>query len=334
MTRLAATVRALLPWRHAAVPAGALLGAVVIAAVLGVAIGAATDRDALAPLAAAAAALGAGATWLDMLAKCGVLMLTGLSVALASRAGLFNFGAEGQLMAGMLAAAGLAGVPIGPAILAVPAALVAGTLAGALLMAVPAALKVRRGADEAVLTLIANAVVLFGFELAGRPAAAAAATGLALALRAAIVCAIGVAACALCDAALRATVAGLEIRATGGNPAAARFAGIRAGRVMVGTGAVAGALSGFAGAAIAAGGVAAGAGSGGLGYAGIAVAVMAAARPRALVPAALALAAVVTLAEAAGRSAGAGAWLADLVLGLAVLLALVLRRLAPHGSAA
>ena len=348
MKRLAAIVRARVPWAHVpwsqvAAPAGALAGAIGLAVVLAVAIGAAANRDASAPFLAALSVLGAGATWLDMLARSGMLMLTGLSVALAYRAGLFNLGAEGQLMAGMMAAAGVAGLPIGPATLAVPAALVAGTLAGAAMMAVPAALKVRRGADEAILTLIANAVVLFCFELVARPAAPAPAAGLGLPLRALVGVAIGLAACALCDAVLRATVFGLEIRATGGNPAAARFAGIRAGRVMVGTGAIAGALAGLAGAAIAAGlagvpaGVPAIAGTGGLGYAGIAVAVMAAAHPRAIVPAALALAAVVTLVEAAGRATGTGSWLADLMLGLAVLLTLVgrrfaARRFAPRGS--
>ena len=59
------------------------------------------------------------------------LLLTGLSVAIAFRAGLFNIGGEGQLYAGALAAAWLGGLGLGlPALLYLPLVLLAAIAAG------------------------------------------------------------------------------------------------------------------------------------------------------------------------------------------------------------
>ncbi len=310
-----------------AAPAAGLAGAILLT----VATGAALSPPTFWAFIDGAAALGSGDVLIDTLARSGPLMLTGLAAALAFRAGLFNFGAEGQLIAGMLAAIGLGAAKIMPGPLALPAMLAAGMLAGAVMMGLAATLKVKRRIDEAVLTLLMNAIALFCLELLAPTDTAAPGWSLAAPLRAGIGCAVGVAACALFFALLRYTILGFELRATGGNPAAARFAGIRAGRIMVGSGLVSGALAGFAGAAMQGGiiGISGATGAVGFGYAGIVVAVLAAAEPRALVPAALAVGAVTALIDAASHPAGINAPLGQVVLGLAVMLTLAFRRIAP-----
>lgn len=87
------------------------------------------------------------------------LLLTGLSVAIAFHAGLFNIGAEGQLILGALAAAAVgACFPDVPW----PAAPVLGALAafagGAVWGAIPGWLRARRGAHEVITTIMLNFV--------------------------------------------------------------------------------------------------------------------------------------------------------------------------------
>jgi len=87
------------------------------------------------------------------------LIFTGLSVALAFHAGLFNIGAEGQLTLGTLAAAAVGALwpgvwaPVAP-VLAILAAVAAGTLWGA----IPGWLRARRGSHEVINTIMLNFV--------------------------------------------------------------------------------------------------------------------------------------------------------------------------------
>src|SRR5256885_12175552 len=74
--------------------------------------------------------------------KAAVLILTGLSVAVAFTVGLFNIGGEGQLIWGALAAAVVGRALDLPAALLVPASLLAAAAAGALRGLLPRALKV------------------------------------------------------------------------------------------------------------------------------------------------------------------------------------------------
>jgi simple sugar transport system permease protein len=89
------------------------------------------------------------------------LLLTGLAVAVAFRSGVWNIGAEGQLYAGAVAAAGvgLAGAGLPGWILA-PAVLLASVAAGAAWAAVPALMKVRLGVGEVITTLLLNFVAI------------------------------------------------------------------------------------------------------------------------------------------------------------------------------
>jgi ABC-type uncharacterized transport system permease subunit len=97
----------------------------------------------------------------QVLYKASALALTGLSVALALDAGLFNIGAEGQLGAGVLACAALgAALPPGtPAIVALPACLLAAACAGGLVGAAIGALRALRGAHEVITSIMLNAIV-------------------------------------------------------------------------------------------------------------------------------------------------------------------------------
>lgn len=90
------------------------------------------------------------------------LILTGLAVALAFRAGVWNIGAEGQLYAGAAAgvAVGLA-MPAGlPGVLSIPVVLAVGAVAGAGWAAVPAYLKHRSGVSEVITTILMNFVAI------------------------------------------------------------------------------------------------------------------------------------------------------------------------------
>ena len=90
------------------------------------------------------------------------LVFTAISVAVAFRTGLFNIGAEGQLLVGALSAgavgAAFGGLP-GPVLM--PLTLGAAALAGAAYGAIPGALKAWRGAHEVITTIMLNYVAIF-----------------------------------------------------------------------------------------------------------------------------------------------------------------------------
>ncbi len=87
------------------------------------------------------------------------LVILGLGVALAFRAGAFNIGAEGQFYAGAIAATWV-GLHAGrlPAPVALTAAALAATAAGAAWMALPVVLRRRYGVTEVISTLVLNFV--------------------------------------------------------------------------------------------------------------------------------------------------------------------------------
>ena len=86
-------------------------------------------------------------------------ILTGLSVAFAFKAGLFNIGASGQYLMGTAASVAvgvsLEGLPV---YIHLPLALLAGLAGGALWGAIPGLLKVWRGAHEVITTIMLNYV--------------------------------------------------------------------------------------------------------------------------------------------------------------------------------
>lgn len=204
--------------------------------------------------------------------KAGVLLLTGLSVLVAFRAGLFNIGAEGQFIVGAITAAA-AGHAFGglPKIVALPLVLALVMIAGAVWGLLPAWLKVRRGVHEVISTILLNWIATYLVEswlvtgpLAARAVGAEPGTvsiagtaevghGARLPrfvpqsrLDLGIFLALGTA--ALVWWLLARTAWGLEIRATGASPRAARAAGIPTGRRAFEAMGLAGALAGLSGA--------------------------------------------------------------------------------------
>jgi simple sugar transport system permease protein len=92
-----------------------------------------------------------------------LLVFTGLSVAVAFRAGLFNIGTQGQLVVGGLVTALVVGtlVPVVPgglagSVLLVPVGVLAGAAAGAFYAAIPGALKAYADANEVITTIMLN----------------------------------------------------------------------------------------------------------------------------------------------------------------------------------
>ena len=95
------------------------------------------------------------------LAKATPLVLSGLAVAICLRGGLFNIGAQGQLISGALAAA-WAGYHFTnlPAFVHIPLALIFGALFGALFALIAGALKAYRGVHEVITTIMLNSIVI------------------------------------------------------------------------------------------------------------------------------------------------------------------------------
>ncbi len=88
------------------------------------------------------------------------LLFTGLAVAISFRAGLWNIGAEGQMLVGAMFA-GIAGYAFQlPWFLHVPVAIGAGFLGGALWAAIPALLRVKLNVNELVICLMLNPIAL------------------------------------------------------------------------------------------------------------------------------------------------------------------------------
>lgn len=270
------------------------------------------------------------------------LILTGLAAAVAFRARLWNIGAEGQLYIGALAAvlvgSGLLQMP--PALM-IPTIMIAGFLAGGLMMVVPALLKQRFGADEVVITLLLNFVVILFVQLLvegplkdplsmGWPQsvpllAEAKLSKLVPRLRMHWGLIVGIAAALLLWVLVRKTVLGFEIKAVGENRAAARFAGIPVDATMLKVALLSGGLAGLAGVSEVSGvkGYLSADLSPGFGYSGIVVAMLAGLSPIGTVLAAIFVAAVFVGADSMSRASGISNYLADLVVALSLLCVLV-----------
>src|SRR5512143_3859614 len=190
----------------------------------------------------------------QVLFKATTLMFTGLSAALAFRAGLFNIGGEGQMIAGAFSCA-LVGIslPDLPPALLVPLCFGAAFAGGALWGCVPGLLKARFGSHEVINTIMMNfiAAALVSYLVNSvfavpatmhTPAVSAAAEVPRLdvafpgfkgsPVNATLLVALG--ASLLVTGFLWRSVPGFEVRAVGLNSAAAEAAGIspRAGMVL------------------------------------------------------------------------------------------------------
>ena len=198
------------------------------------------------------------------------LVLAGLGIGLAFRAGLFNIGAEGQMVIGGLAAAiasfSITGLPMA---VHMPLVLVIGLIFGGIYAAIAGFLRAATGAHEVISTIMLN---LISFRLLdyllrqpfiqkeGRsdPISKAVLDTAELPrllsfidpnLRLHLGLFLMLGAVALVYWLLFRSKLGFAFRISGENPDAARYAGIRAGMTIVIAMAIAGGLAGLAGAA-------------------------------------------------------------------------------------
>ena len=96
-----------------------------------------------------------------VLANATPLIFSGLAVAVAFKAGMFNIGVEGQYIVAMMTAAAAAlALDFLPGFLLVPLILISGMLGAVAWAAIPAVLKVRTGAHEVVTTIMMNGIAL------------------------------------------------------------------------------------------------------------------------------------------------------------------------------
>lgn len=191
------------------------------------------------------------------------LLIAGLAVFLALRAGLFNIGVEGQLLVGACACAAVA-VKL-PGVSGILLGTLAAMAAGAL-WALPAGLiRAYRNGHEVITTIMLNnvAYLLTSALVAGvlrapgqeSPTTAEISKSTRLpdlyshppfALNSGLI--VGIVLSIALALWLRRTVAGYELQAVGANARAARFAGVRPERVMVRAMLASGAIAGLGGA--------------------------------------------------------------------------------------
>ncbi len=337
-------------WRLVLAPVWALAATLVLSALL--------IAWAHAPVGRAYALLLQGAfgsrfAWSETLTRATPLILTGLAVAVAFRARLFNIGAEGQLYAGALAAVAVGGLHGGtgwnlPVVILFPAMLAAAALAGALLLLVPALLKTRFGVDEVVTTLLLNFIALLLVSLLldgplkdpgamGWPQSVALNPALEMApllakLRVSSGLLVAVAVALVVYVLNQHTVLGFEMRAVGANAVAARFAGMPVGRVVLKTALLSGAIAGLAGAVEVAGRTTYVTldMSPGYGYTGIVIAVLAGLHPLGVVAVAIFIAGILIGADGMSRTLGVPTYLADVMVAIALLAMLTSTMLARY----
>lgn len=247
------------------IPAAGILSAVIIGGLIMWAVG-------YNPITAYGALFYGGfvANWHISVLNAAPLLFTGLSVAFAFKAGLFNIGAEGQYYVGAMAATFL-GIRLGmPALLTVPLVLLLSGAAGAAYAFIPSILRVRTGAHEVITTMMLAHIARYLSSpfvriMGGDPATSShpyvtdpIQEGAELLRFAEILpnayyrlhtgILIGIALALFVYYILFRTKIGFEIRAVGMNPDAARAQGISVGRnifiALMGAGLLAG-LAGF-----------------------------------------------------------------------------------------
>jgi general nucleoside transport system permease protein len=206
--------------------------------------------------------------WSETLTLAAPLILAGLSVAVGFKAGLFNIGAEGQMVIG-----GLTAVIIGfsfdmPGIVHVPLSIFGGFAGGFIWGAIPGLLRAKTGAHEVITTIMLNFVALnlltyllksSAIQQPGRddarskliqetarlPRLLSFMDDPRLRIHLGIILAL-VAAAAVYWMLFRTTL-GFEIRAVGANPDASRYAGMNVLWLYVAAMGIAGGLAGLAG---------------------------------------------------------------------------------------
>ncbi len=247
-------------WRTVLIQVVAVLLAVLIGAVILIVSGANPIQAYVALLRGAFGTITALGRTLE---KATPLIFSGLAVAFAFKAGMFNIGAQGQLLLGAITAAFLGFAIHGlPPYIHMPLALIGGALAGSLYGAIPGTLKAYRGAHEVITTIMLNYIAINitdyfadgpwkdatpGNIVARTPVVDRAALipnvgGIPMGFVIAIVVAF------IIWWLLYKTTIGFEIRMVGLNPHASRYAGIKVAKTLILTMVISGILAGMGGA--------------------------------------------------------------------------------------
>jgi len=193
------------------------------------------------------------------------LIFAGLGVAVGFQAGLFNIGAEGQIVIGGMTALYVGFTLDLPAILLIPMCLAAAMIGGGAWAGIAGLLRAKTGAHEVITTIMLNFIALFlaqwllkttVFQQPGRsdPISKPINEGAQLPtlfgsdyrVTIGIVLAIGTA--FVVNALMYHSTVGFEFRTVGANADAARYAGMNVVWLTVGVMATSGALAGLAGA--------------------------------------------------------------------------------------
>ncbi len=201
----------------------------------------------------------------ETLVAATALLFPALGICLAFRAGLFNIGAEGQLLVGGLCAGALGAVMTLPGPIGIVLLLCAGAIGGGAWGAIAGWMKARFDANEIVATLMLNFIAAaFALELVSGPLKGPLAAGAETAwldpaywlptllpnTRLSIALLLGIAlACALQWVLVR-TVFGYDLRASGEAPEAARRNGVDLGRITWLALSLSGAIAGLGGATL------------------------------------------------------------------------------------
>ena len=283
---------------------------------------------------------------IDMLVHATPLIITGLAVAIAFRAGVWNIGADGQFIAGATAAAWVgvsASVEIGW--LALVAALIAGIIAGAIWAALAAWLRSRFGVLEVISTIMLNFIATYGASFLVRgplqepthvyPQTSGIASGAHMPIlvsgtrlhwgfTVALVVAV------MAWWVMKYSATGFRVRASGVNPFAARSAGlIDVSRVTTVAFVVSGAIAGLAG-AIEVSGVTFALYeniSPGYGYTAIAVALLAGLNPLGVIGTGILFGALETGAGAMQRNIGVPSTTASVIEAIVILAVIAVAQL-------
>ncbi|WP_424927059.1 ABC transporter permease [Amaricoccus tamworthensis] len=284
---------------------------------------------------------GAAGSWfafLETLTRATPLIFTGLAIAVAFRARLWNIGAEAQLYIGgvVTVVLGTGALPL-PSVVLIPLIALVAIFAGGLLLLGPAVLKTRFGVDEVVTTLLLNFIVLLFVSMLlegalkdpmgmGWPQSSPVVSEakwpriiqgkrLHYGFVVAVICAVGV------WLLMARSVWGYEMRAVGLNREAARFAGIPVNRVLARTAILSGGLAALAGVSEVSGlkGNLSLDLSPGFGYTGIVVAMLAMLNPLGVIASAIFVAGIFVGADAMSRSSGVPSYIADVMTATALL---------------
>ncbi len=270
------------------------------------------------------------------LSKAGILIMSGLAITVGLRAGLFNIGAQGQVLSGALAATYIGyrihGLPM---YIHIPVALAFGALCGALVGGFAGLLKATRGVHEVISTIMLNSIMAAivdyltqnQFRLKSQPNTRTPdmlhsarlphifgyPTGFVLAVLLAI----------FVSWVFKKTTTGFELETVGRNRSAAWYAGISVKKSIVLGMVLSGAIAGLTGGLFSSEttGYFVPTFYGGIGFDGITIALLGRANPIAIIPGAILIGGMRSAQSAIQFEAGVSPDLINLLLALVLFFA-------------